>query len=142
MKLSAGRPGVRNCRSAASFPTSPDPPVELVKINGPGQHHQSGGNDVIASPATSGEPGIGDHAGDLDAEVITALRHLTEMINQRLQFGSSRSQQGFAVELGGHGLVFGGHSFSLPTLPTGRFILVASLYPGVSFAWATTWFCG
>jgi hypothetical protein len=112
------------------------------KINGPGQHHQSGGDDVLASPATSGEPGTGDHAGDLDAEVITALRHLTEMINQRLQFGSSRSQQGFAVELGGHGLVFGGHSFSLPTLPTGRFILVASLYPGVSFAWATTWFCG
>jgi hypothetical protein len=35
---------------------------------------------------------------------------LTDVINQRLQFGPFRSQQGFAVELGGQDLVFGGHA--------------------------------
>ena len=42
-----------------------------------------------------------------------ALRGTAEMVNQRLQFGPFRGQQGFAVEGGGKGLVFGGHAPSL-----------------------------
>ena len=38
------------------------------------------------------------------------LRDLAQMINERLQFGPFRSQQGLAVELGGQDLVFGGHA--------------------------------
>jgi len=47
------------------------------------------GDEFFASPGGTGEPATGDHAGDLGAEVITTLRHLAEMINQRLQFGPS-----------------------------------------------------
>jgi hypothetical protein len=51
--------------------------------------------------------------GGLGAEVITTLRGLPKMINQRLQFRPLRCWQGFAVEGCGQGLVFGGHSLSV-----------------------------
>src|SRR5829696_8923814 len=87
----AGRAGVRHSGSAATFPTGPDPPVKFVKINRAGQHQQSRGDQVLTTPATSGEPGTGDHAGDLGPDVITTLHYLAEMINQWSQFRPSRS---------------------------------------------------
>ena len=110
--LLAGR-AVRDICPAATLPTDPHPLVKFVKINGTGQHQQARGDEFLTSAGRIGEPGPSDHAGAFGADVITALRHLAEMINQRLQFRPSRGQQGFAVELGGQGLVFGGHSLSV-----------------------------
>jgi hypothetical protein len=89
-RLLAGR-AVRDICPAATLPTDPHPLVKFVKINRSGQHQQPRGDEILTSPATSGEPATGDHPGDLGADVITALHYLAEMINQRLQFGPSRS---------------------------------------------------
>jgi hypothetical protein len=67
------------------------------------------GDEFFASPGGTGEPATGDDPGALDANIVAALCHLAEVINQRLQFGPSSGQQGFAVEGGG----FGGHSLSV-----------------------------
>jgi hypothetical protein len=49
------------------------------------------GDEFFASPGGTGEPATGDDPGALDANIITPLRHLAEVISQRLQFGPSRS---------------------------------------------------
>jgi hypothetical protein len=106
--LFAGR-AVRHCRAAATFPTDPYPPVEFVKVNGAGDHEQARGYEFLASPASTGEPATGDHSSALGADVVTALCHLAEVINQRLQFRPFGGEQGLAVEFGGEDLVFGRH---------------------------------
>jgi hypothetical protein len=73
-----------------TLPTNPHPLVELVKINGPGEHQQACGDEFLTSPHGAREPGPGDDSGAFGAEVVAALRYLAEMINQRLQFRSSR----------------------------------------------------
>jgi hypothetical protein len=73
----------------------------------------AGHDQVFASPGGVGEPPTRDDSGALGADVVASLRHLAEMINQRLQFGPFRGQQGFAVQGCGEGLVFGGHSLSV-----------------------------
>ena len=76
------------------------------------QQEQTRRYEVFASAGT-GEPGTGDHAGDLGADVVAALRYLAEMSNQRLQLRPSRGQQSFAVKFGAKSLVFGGHALSV-----------------------------
>jgi hypothetical protein len=49
------------------------------------------GDEFFASPGGTGEPATGDDPGALDANIVAALCHLAEVINQRLQFGPSRS---------------------------------------------------
>jgi hypothetical protein len=68
---------VWNICPAATFPTDPHPLVEFVKINRTGQHQQARGYEILTSPATSGEPATGYHAGDLGADDRTrsALDH-------------------------------------------------------------------
>jgi hypothetical protein len=83
---------VRHCRSAATLPTSPHPPVEFVKINRPGQHQQSGRDQVFASLAGSGEPATGDDSGAFDADVVSPVRHIAEMISEWLQLGPPRGE--------------------------------------------------
>jgi hypothetical protein len=112
----AGR-AVRNICPAATLPTDPHPLVEFVKINVTGKHQQPGCHQLLTSPGRIGEPATGDHSCALDAEVITALRHLPQMINQRLQFGPSGGEWGYAVKGCGQGLVFGGHMPQCDPLP-------------------------
>jgi hypothetical protein len=81
---------VRHCRAAATFPTDPHPPVKLVKINRPGQHQQPCCDEFLTSPGDTGEPATGDDPNAFCAEVVAALGHLGEVINQRLQFGLLR----------------------------------------------------
>jgi hypothetical protein len=47
-------------------------------------------SEAFASPCGAGEPGPGDHPGAFCFDVVAALSHLTQMINQRLQFWPSR----------------------------------------------------
>jgi hypothetical protein len=102
----AGYP-VRDICAAATLPTRPHPAVEFVKINRPGQHQQSGRDEVFASPGATREPTTGKDAGAFDADVVAALSHLTQVIDQRLQFGPLGGLQRFAVKLGTEDLVFG-----------------------------------
>jgi hypothetical protein len=136
--LLAGR-AVRDICPAATLPTDPHPLVKFVKINVTGEHQQARGDEFLTSAGRIGEPGPSDHAGAFGADVITALRHLAEMINQRLQFRPSRGQQGFAVECGAQGLVFGGHSLSVADATDGWSPNHLHLVPCL---WPTTWFCG
>jgi hypothetical protein len=62
---------------------------------------ESGGDEILTPAGGTGEPRAGDHPGAFCADVVAALGRLAKVINQRLQFGPFRSQQGFAVELGG-----------------------------------------
>jgi hypothetical protein len=80
-----------------------------------GEHQQPGRYHVLTSPHRAREPGTGDDPGAFSSDVVAALRYLTEVIDQRLQFGPSGGEQGFAVELGGQGLIFGRHASVLPT---------------------------
>ncbi|MCE3276897.1 MAG: hypothetical protein K0R13_2752, partial [Propionibacteriaceae bacterium] len=66
--------------------------------------------EFLASPGGIGEPPPRDSSGALYANVVAALRDLAEMIDQGLQFGPFRGEQGFAVEGCGEGLVFGRHA--------------------------------
>jgi hypothetical protein len=52
-----------------------------------GEHQQARGDEVFASQCGIGEPAIGNDSGALGADIVAALRHVAEMINQRLQFG-------------------------------------------------------
>ena len=70
--------------------TDPHPLVKFVKINVTGQHQQARGDEFLTSAGRIGEAGTSDHASAFGADVITTLRYLAEMINQRLQFGPSR----------------------------------------------------
>ena len=79
----------------------------------PGEHQQPCCDEVLASPTFASEPATGDDPGTLGADIVTPLSHLGEVINQRLELGPFRSQQGFDVELGGQDLVFGGRAPSL-----------------------------
>ena len=67
----------------------------------------------MPSPATTGEPLAGEDPSDFNAEVVAALSHPAEMINQGLQFGTFGGEEGFTVERRGKFLVFGGHSLSI-----------------------------
>jgi hypothetical protein len=49
----------------------------------------------------------GDGSGALGSDVVAALRHRPEMINQGLEFGAFRGEQGFAVQFRGQDLIFG-----------------------------------
>jgi hypothetical protein len=73
-----------------------------------GEHQQARGDEFLASPGGTGEPGARDGSGALGADVVAALGHLAEVIDQGLQFGPFGSEQGSAVEGGGEGLVFRG----------------------------------
>jgi hypothetical protein len=74
-------PWVGHCGSAATLPTDPHPAVKFVKINRPGQHQQARGYEFLALPCGACEPVTGDGSGALYANIVAALRHLTEMIN-------------------------------------------------------------
>jgi hypothetical protein len=81
----------------------------------PGEHQQPCRDEVLASPGGAGEPGTGDPAGALDANIVTALSHLAEVITQRLQFGPFRGQQRFAMQGRGESLVCRRHASVFPT---------------------------
>jgi hypothetical protein len=55
----------------------------------PGKHQQPGRYQFRALLTETGEPSTGDRPGALSADIVATPRHLTEMINQRLQFGAS-----------------------------------------------------
>jgi hypothetical protein len=95
---SVSRLGQWDHRPAPTLPTLPHPPVKFVKINMPGQHQQSGGDEFLASPDRPGEPSAGDGPGALGAKVVAALRQLAEVIDQRLEFGPFGGEQGFTME--------------------------------------------
>jgi hypothetical protein len=46
-----------------------------------GEHQQPRRDELLASPGRAREPGTGDSSGALYANIVAALRHLTEMIN-------------------------------------------------------------
>ena len=73
-------------------------------------------SEWIASPASvvwwSAEF-LRDGSGGLRAYVVTFLSDLAEVINQGLEFGAFRGEEGFAMELGGQDLIFGAHASSL-----------------------------
>jgi hypothetical protein len=75
-----------------TLPTRPHPAVQFVKINRPGEHQQSGRNEVLPPPGGAREPGTGDDSGALYADIVAALRYLTKVINQRLEFGAFRGE--------------------------------------------------
>jgi hypothetical protein len=56
------------------------------------------GYEVFASADGTSEPATGDHPGAFRTDIVTALSHLAKMINQGLQFGPLRGEQGFTVE--------------------------------------------
>ena len=85
----AGRT-VRNICPAATLPTNPHPLVEFVKINMAREQQQPCCDEFLTSPHAASEPRASDDSGAFGAEVIPALSHLAEMIDQRLQFGLSR----------------------------------------------------
>jgi hypothetical protein len=58
-------------------------------------------------PGGAREPTAGKDASAFDADVVAALSHLTQVIDQRLEFGPLGGSQGFAVEFGAKTLVFG-----------------------------------
>jgi hypothetical protein len=97
MLLGVGYP-VRNVDAAATLPTNPHPLVEFVKINMTGEHEQTCCYEFFAAPVLAGAPCAGDGSGALCPDVVAALRHLLEMINQRLQSGPSGGKQGFAMQ--------------------------------------------
>jgi hypothetical protein len=82
----------------------------------------AGERRISRDSATSrvSEPGTGDRPGALGTDVVAVLSYVAEVINQRLQFGAFRGQQGFAVEFGAEDLVFGGHASVLLTQPTSQ----------------------
>jgi hypothetical protein len=88
---------IRIHRSSSSRSTRP------ASISSPSRY------EVFAAPRCAREPGTGDGAGALYADVVAALRGLAEMIDQRLEFGASGGEQGFAVKLCGQDLIFGRH---------------------------------
>jgi hypothetical protein len=53
----------------------------------PGEHQQAGCYQFLTSPRGAREPGTGDGSGAFSADVVAALRHLGEVVDQRLQFG-------------------------------------------------------
>jgi hypothetical protein len=55
---------------------------------GPASIKSPAAYEVFAPPCTAGEPATGKDAGAFDADVVAALRHLAEMIDQGLEFGS------------------------------------------------------
>ena len=71
--------------AAATPPTNPHPPVSFVKINRSGEHQQPGHYQILTSPGAASEPATGDDPSALRADVVAALRHLTEMINYGLE---------------------------------------------------------
>ena len=75
--------------SEATLPTRPHPPVKFVKINMTGEHQQTRRYQVFASPRGAREPGTGKDSRALDADVVAAPSHLTQVIDQRLEFGPS-----------------------------------------------------
>jgi hypothetical protein len=83
---------VRHRGAPLTFPTDPDPPVEFVKVNRPGEHQQPGRYEFLTSPHAASEPGPGDDSGAFCSDVVATLSHLTQMINERLQFGPSRGE--------------------------------------------------
>jgi hypothetical protein len=98
---------VRHVYSPLTLPTDPDPTVEFVQVDVSGEHQQACCYEVFASPCGAGEPATGDHSGAFGADVVAALRHPAEVIDQRFEFGPSGGEEGFAVEFGGEGLIFG-----------------------------------
>jgi hypothetical protein len=68
-------------------PTNPHPPVEVLKINRPGEHEKAGGDEFVTLPDGASEPPAGDHSGALSADVVPPLRGLAEIIDERLQLG-------------------------------------------------------
>jgi hypothetical protein len=72
---------VRNICPAATLPTNPHPLVELVKINWTREHQQPGCYEFLTSPHAASEPATGDGAGAFCSDVVTALSHLTQMLN-------------------------------------------------------------
>jgi hypothetical protein len=53
-----------------------------------GEQPQSGRDEFLSSADGVGESPTGDCSGALDADVVAALRHLAEMINQGPEFGA------------------------------------------------------
>jgi hypothetical protein len=58
----------------------------------PGEHKQPGRYEVFTSSGGAREPATGKDPGALDADIVASLSHLTEMINQRLQFRAFRGE--------------------------------------------------
>jgi hypothetical protein len=46
------------------------------------EHEKSSRNQVLPSPGRTGEPGTGNDASAFDPDVVTALRLLSEVINE------------------------------------------------------------
>jgi hypothetical protein len=72
---------------APTLPTNLYTPVKLVKIDGPGEHQQPGGDQVLAPLTHAGEPRARNDSHAFGSDVVAALRDLAEMINERLQLG-------------------------------------------------------
>jgi len=54
-----------------------------------GEHQKARCYKFFAAPGRAGEPGARDGSGALGPDVVAALSHLTEMIDQRFEFGPS-----------------------------------------------------
>jgi hypothetical protein len=63
-----------------------------------GEHQKPRRYEVPAPPGGASKPATRDDPGAFGAEIVAALGHLAEVINQRLQLGPFRSEQCFAVE--------------------------------------------
>jgi hypothetical protein len=80
------------------LPADPYPLVEFVKVNVSGEYQQAGCDQVFASPRRSGEPATGDSSGALDADIVTTLSDLAEVIDQGLKYWAFGGQQCLAME--------------------------------------------
>jgi hypothetical protein len=66
------------------------------------------------------KPATGDGPGAFCSDVVAALSHLTQVINQRLQSEPCGGEQGFTMQLGAEDLIFGDMPQGSPTPPTAR----------------------
>ena len=72
----------------------------FIKINIASEHEEPSGDQLLAPPDWGGEPGAGDGSGALGSDVVAALCHLAEVIDQRLQFGSLCGEE-WGIEMRG-----------------------------------------
>jgi hypothetical protein len=75
---------IRSSGSAPSLPSGPYPPVEFIKVNGSGEHQESGCDQLVTLPDRASEPPAGDDAGTFGADVIAALGLFGQVVDEGL----------------------------------------------------------
>jgi hypothetical protein len=69
------------------------------------EHEKSSRNQVLLSPGRTGEPGTGNDARTFGPEVITALRLLGEVINERSKLRPPNGKECLTMQGGGLDLI-------------------------------------